>query len=156
MVYVVDITTVSQGGEESVAAFLGGFVAAEGSFTRTGRKFRFAVCVAEPDAPLCEAARDALGVGQVFHYGRRRPHYHDEVVFAVQSIRELVHHLVPFMDAYLPASKKRAQYLEWREELLRYWDEEAKRRRPCTIDGCRETRRAKGLCRRHYHSRYGR
>ncbi|MEX2538273.1 MAG: LAGLIDADG family homing endonuclease [Actinomycetota bacterium] len=138
------------------AAFLGGLVAAEGSFNRTSDRFRFAVALAETDTPLCEMAAELLDVGHVYHYPRRQPHYHDEVIFAVQSIPELVHTIVPFMDSHLPLSKKRDQYLKWRQELLAYWEKKAKRRRTCVLNGCSSARRAKGLCRHHYFQRYRR
>ena len=63
---------------------------------------------------------------------------------------------MPFLDEHLPPSYKREQYLVWRAELMAYWDERARRRRTCTVDGCDQTRRARGLCRRHYYATYGR
>lgn len=143
-------------GNEPLAAFLGGFVAAEGSFNRTGRRFRFALSLAATETPLCETAAEVLGAGRVSHHDRRKPHYHDEAVFVVQSIPELVHHVVPFMDSYLPASKKRSQYLAWRTQLLDYWDTGMRRRRPCRVDRCAAPSRAKGLCRKHYYRTYRR
>lgn len=74
----------------------------------------------------------------------------------VQSIRELVECVVPFMDVYVPSSRKREQYLGWREELLEHWALTARRRRPCTVDGCGELQRAKSVCRRHYYEQYRR
>jgi len=97
-----------------------------------------------------------LGVSSVYRSTRRRPHYDDEVVFVVQSIRLLVEVVVPFMDAHLPASQKRRRYLIWREQLMRYWDEHARRVRSCSEPGCERFRRAKGLCRSHYFQRHGR
>jgi hypothetical protein len=64
--------------------------------------------------------------------------------------------IVPFMDQHLPPSHKREQYLAWRAQLLDYWDNHARRRRPCTIDGCDRPQRAKGLCRHHYFVEYRR
>ena len=57
---------------------------------------------------------------------------------------------------HLPPSYKRTQYEAWRAELLRYWEVDARRRRPCAVDGCDEPLRAKGLCRHHYYETYGR
>ena len=112
-----------------VADFLGGFVAAEGCFTRSGRRFRFAVCLAATDSAMCRAFADILGCGAVHRYPRRRSHYDDEVVFAVQSMRDLVAIVAPFMDAHLPASYKRSQYLAWRAELLDAWERRSRRPR---------------------------
>ena len=111
------------------AAFFGGFAAAEGCFTRTGRRFRFAIGLAAADSGMCIAFARILDCGTVHRYPRRRPHYDDEVVFVVQSHRDLVDVVVPFMDAHLPPSYKRSQYVAWRAELLDYWEHRSRSRR---------------------------
>ena len=63
---------------------------------------------------------------------------------------------MPFMDEHLPPSHKREQYLVWRAQLLDYWEHQARRRRPCRVEGCAEPTRAKGLCRRHYFAEFRR
>lgn len=153
-VSVVCTTTVRLGGE--CAAFLGGFVAAEGSFGRSGRRFRFVISLGASDIEMCNLAAELIGGGHIYRYRRRRPHFQDEAVFVVQSICELVEHVVPFMDAYLPKSKKRRQYEQWKRQLLAYWNKDASRRRCCTSVGCSRPRRAKRLCRAHYYDRYRR
>lgn len=90
----------------------------------------------------------------VYEYRRREEHYDDETIFMVHSIKELITAVVPFMDEHLPPSYKRQQYLEWRERLLDYREHQAKRVRPCTVDGCEEPRRAHGLCRYHLYQAY--
>lgn len=105
---------------------------------------------------MCWLLRELLGVGRVHHYERRKPHYDDEVVWVVRSMPDLAHVVVPFLDEHQPASYKRQQYEAWRTGLLDYWEHQAKRRRPCTVEGCEQPRRAKGLCRRHYYERYRR
>ena len=121
------ITTGSP--DTEAADFLGGFVAAEGCFTRSGRRFRFAVQLGAVDGGMCGLFADVLGCGTIHRYPRRRPHYDDEVVFAVQSKRDLVEVVLPFMDAHLPASYKRSQYLAWRAELLDAWEHRSRRTR---------------------------
>lgn len=59
------------------------------------------------------------------------------------------------MDMYLPPSLKRDQYLKWRTELLDFWENKAKRRRTCTIEGCETLQRGKGVCRKHYYALFG-
>jgi hypothetical protein len=76
-------------------------------------------------------------------------------VFAVNALPDLVEVVVPFMDEHLPPSHKREQYQLWRADLLEYWEHEAKRRRPCTVEDCDQPRRAKGVCRKHYYDFYG-
>jgi len=138
---------------DRLAAFLGGFVAAEGTFVATeeSSRFRFAVGLGAVDRRMCELLREFFGVGHITTSRRRKPHYDDEVAYAVQSMRELVEVIVPFMDVHLPESYKRQQYLEWRGKLLAYVEHRARRRgrRPCTIDECDQPARAHGLCRRH-------
>jgi hypothetical protein len=109
-----------------LAAFLGGFTAAEGCFTRhetggTRQRFAFRVGLGATDSAMCDLYRSSLGVGRIVRSPRRKPHYDDEITFSVQSLGELVDVVVPFMDQWLPMSHKREQYLTWRRELLRYW-----------------------------------
>ena len=82
-------------------------------------------------------------------------HYDDECSFRIQSLVDNVEVTIPFMDVHLPESHKREQYLVWRDQLLDYWEHRARRRRPCTVDGCTQPQRAKGVCRRHYYERFG-
>jgi hypothetical protein len=100
---------------------------------------------------MCHVTASAIGVGAVRTYPRRKPHYDDEVQYVVQRTRSLVEVVVPFMDEHLPPSNKRDQYSRWRSELLHFWEHEARRRRPCSIEGCEKPQRAKGFCRRHYY-----
>jgi hypothetical protein len=135
---------------DALAEFLGGFVAAEGCFTTGGpRRFRFAVALGAVDASMCSVLHECLGVGHVSTYARRKPHHDDEVTFYVVSTRVLVEVVVPFMDAHLPESRKRTQYLDWRARLLDHWEHRARRRATCTFDGCAAPAKAYGLCRPH-------
>lgn len=133
------------------AGELAAFVAAEGTFLASDRRFAFAVGLGATDTPTCELLAGWFGVGTIQHSARRKPHYDDEVTFIVQRMRDLVEVVVPFMDEHLPPSYKRQQYEVWRAHLLDYWQSGTRRRRPCTIDGCDEPQRAKGVCRRHYY-----
>lgn len=104
-------------------AFIAGFVAAEGCFTRFrghGQRFTFSIGLSAVDREILEAIRDFFGVGHVTTSPRRAEHYDDEVTYAVQSIPELLDVIVPFMDEHLPPSYKRQQYLEWRDALLHH------------------------------------
>jgi hypothetical protein len=141
---------------DDVAAFLGGFVAAEGccSGDRAGSQFVFELGLGTSDRPMCVAFLDLFGVGHVHDSPRRRAHYDDESTYAVRSLRDLVEVVVPFMDEHLPPSYKRTQYLAWKERLLDYWEHRAKRVRPCEVEGCEAPRRAHGLCRRHLYVYY--
>jgi len=138
---------------DGLAAFLGGFVAAEGSFGMNcaDGRFRFAIGLAAADRQTCGTFRAFMQVGRLYSSPRRKPHYDDECSFVVQSLRDLVTVVVPFMDAHLPESYKREQYLAWRARLLEYWEHNARRRgrRPCTVDGCDTPARAHGYCRHH-------
>jgi hypothetical protein len=141
------------------AGFVAGFVAAEGSFIRTHAgtrpRFGFAVALGATDAAACELLQEFFGVGHVRWYARRKEHYDDEVQFTVGALVDLVNVVVPFMDVHLPPCHKRTQYEKWRRDLLEYWDIRARRRRPCTVEGCDTLSRAKGLCRHHYYKAHG-
>lgn len=143
---------------EHVAAFVAGFVAAEGHFSVSGKppKFTFAVGLGAADARTCDALHSLFGVGSVYRRARRREHYDDEVAFQVRALHDLVEVIVPFMDEHLPASHKRLQYLAWRATLVSYWDGPARQRRPCSVEGCDRPSRCLGLCRHHYYVRYRR
>jgi hypothetical protein len=140
-----------------LAAYVSGFVAAEGTFAATGEPptFRFAVGLGATDAVSCGLLRLYFGVGNIHRSPRRRPHYDDEVTYHVRAFKDLVGVIVPFMDEHLPESHKREQYVVWRERLLDYWEHRAKRVRPCSVAGCDTPRRAHGLCRRHLYAARG-
>ena len=140
-----------------VAAFVAGFVAAEGCFVMYGNPptFTFAVGLGAADDDLCVELLRFFGVGYVTRSPRRKPHYDDEVAFAVRALADLVNVVVPFMDQHLAPSYKREQYKAWRARVLDYWSHGAKRVRPCKEEGCDRPRRAKGLCRQHYYAAYG-
>lgn len=99
---------------------------------------------------MCDLLRLLLGVGSITFFARRQSHYDDEVTYIVQAMGDLVEVVVPFMDEHLPPSYKRQQYEAWRTKLLQRWETGALRGRPCTVEGCDEPQRAKGVCRRHY------
>jgi hypothetical protein len=136
-----------------IAAFIGGFVAAEGCFHPRPRNgsYTFAVSLGASDQEMVELLHAFFGCGSTIWSPRRKPHYDDEVAFVVRRMRELIEVVVPFMDEHLPPSYKREQYLAWRAEVLDYWEHGMRRRRPCTVDGCDVIQRAKGLCRHHYY-----
>jgi hypothetical protein len=139
-----------------IADALAGFVAAEGCFTRAGRRFAFRVSVAAADAASVETLYEFLGVGSVHRSPRRRAHYDDVATYAVTAVGDLLRSIVPFMDEHLLPSHKREQYLRWRTGLLAYWEYDVSRPRPCSVPGCERVRRAKGLCRHHYYRHFGR
>ena len=139
------------------APYIGGFVAAEGTFThrRKNSSFAFAIGLGAVDAASLEFVHRVLGCGRFVYHSRRKPHYDDEMAFVVSRLADLVNVVVPFMDEHLPPSYKREQFLAWRAELFAYWDHEAKRVRPCSVDGCDQPRRAHGMCRRHLYAQRG-
>ncbi len=141
--------------------YFAGFVAAEGCFTGTSDNSRFTFCVGlgATDRETVQAFHTFFGVGRIATSPRRKAHYDDEVQYAVGSVHDLIGVIIPFMDEHLPPSHKWEQYLDWRERLFDFWDHRARRawpRRHCSVDGCRNLPRAKGLCRHHYYKAYGR
>jgi hypothetical protein len=145
---------------DALAEFIAGFVAAEGTFGRSGTPptFRFAIGLGASDSDSCRQLQRYFGVGTIHTSPRRKSHYDDEVTYQVRALRDLIDLVVPFMDEHLPPSYKREQYEVWRAALLDYWQHGARQkgRRPCTIDGCDRPQRAKGLCRHHYFKEYRR
>lgn len=138
-----------------IASFLAGVSCAEATFSALPTRFAFAVALGNEDRATCELLQTFFGIGVVRVYPRRKEHYDDEAVYRVQRLVDLVEVIVPFMDEHLPPSHKRAQYEDWRQQLLDYWEHRAKRRRVCTVDGCEQPSRAKGRCRHHYYTVFG-
>jgi hypothetical protein len=151
------LTTTGRPATE-IAAFVGGFVAAEGCFhpRPEGGSYSFTVSLGASDQRAIVLLRNFFGCGFTTWRARRKSHYDDEVTFGVRRMQELVEVIVPFMDEHLPPSYKREQYLAWRAEVLDYWEHGMRRRRPCTVEGCEVIQRAKGLCRHHYYEAFGR
>jgi hypothetical protein len=145
---------------DGLAEFIAGFIAAEGTFVRSGTPptFTFAVALGATDAATCEKIHGYFGVGAVRTYPRRKAHYDDEVLYNVRAMRDLIEVILPFMDEHLPPSYKRDQYEVWRAALVDYWQHGARQRgrRPCIIEGCDRPQRAKDLCRHHYFEEYRR
>jgi hypothetical protein len=124
----VDRTITVPPATEPGAAFVAGFVTAEGSFISTKpNRFGFAVGLGGVDGAMCEQLREFFGCGSVHRAPRRKPHYDDEVTFAVRALPDLVELVIPFMDEHLAPSYKRDQYLRWRADLLDYWEHRARR-----------------------------
>ncbi len=121
-----------------LAGYVAGFVVAEGCFTAADEASRFTLSVglAGADEVTCEILHAFFGVGHITRSPRRRPHYDDEVCFAVRALPDLVEVIVPFMDEHLAPSYKRIQYEAWRAALLDYWEHRAKRVRACTVADC--------------------
>ena len=143
-----------------LAAWISGFIAAEGCFTATQtpshRRYGFQVGLGAADRQVCELFLGFFGVGRLVSYRRRQPHYDDEVAFVVSRMPDLIEVVVPFVDAHLPECHKRMQYQAWRADLFAYWNGQARRRRPCRIDGCSSLAVAYGLCRPHLWREEGR
>jgi hypothetical protein len=130
-------------------------IVGEATYSASGSRFAVGVGLGGEDRATCELLHRFFGVGAVRWYPRRKPHYDDEVVYRVQRLRDLVEVIVPFMDAHLPSSHKRLQYEMWRTALIDYWETTAKRKRPCSVEGCAEPARARGRCRHHYYEAFG-
>ena len=121
-----------------VAAFHVGFSAAEGCFTGNGRD------VPLPRRPNAWRGCAILAVTSRFVAATEAALRRRGAVHGAVGARELVEVVVPFMDAHLPPSHKRTQYLEWRARLLDHWEHRA-RGGPCSVTGCGESR-AKRPC----------
>jgi hypothetical protein len=138
------------------AAFVAGFFAAEGTFTRPSpTMFACVVALGASDQVSVELLHHHFGVGYVRWFARRQAHYDDEVRWTVRRLRDLVGVIVPFMDVHLPPSHKREQYLTWRAALVDHWEHRARRRGTCSAPGCDAPHRAHGWCRHHLYLERG-
>ncbi len=77
-------TTTVRPATETEASYVAGFVCAEGCFSRTGNRLRFAVGLGALDADSCEQLLRFFGVGVLNRSPQRRRHYDDEVSYQVR------------------------------------------------------------------------
>ena len=98
------VSTTTRRPATEVAAYLGGFVAAEGCFharPETGGS-RSPSRSVPATGRWSSCSTSSSGAAASRRYGRRQPHYDDEVTFVVRRLRDLVEVVVPFMDEHLP------------------------------------------------------
>lgn len=122
-------------------------------------RFVFTVAVASRDRPLLETLQEFLGWGSISSQGSRRPGWLPTSTFCINSRR--AHHAatIPFAEQYLLPSAKRQQYERWRDAVLAYEVEHPSRwgKGPsnCSVPGCDQPVRGRGLCRSHYYRATG-
>jgi hypothetical protein len=153
-----------------VGFLLGGLVAGEGSFCVSRVRpdyangdprvrFVFELTMAQRDLPLLVSLRNFLGIGSIVKRRSRNPRWQPTASFAVRSRRQIHSHVIPFAEAFILPSAKRAQFELWRQALLAYEIEHpskwAKGRSRCKVDGCPDLVRGRGLCRKHYYRETG-
>jgi hypothetical protein len=153
------------------ASALAGFVAGEGWFATSRRRerfthdgserlrFLFGVSVAARDRRLLEALRQLLGAGAIAEKPPRQPNHLPVCEFSIRS--NSIHRAVtiPFMERFLLPCQKREQFDHWRDRLYAYEaDRPSQYGRgpsPCSVAGCENPVRGRGLCRAHYHRATG-
>jgi hypothetical protein len=137
-------------------SFLMGYVAGDGSFVRSGRRYRFAVAVSAVDHTLLLQFAARFGVGGVDRVRPRESHHREVSIYRVGSVHDLRSSVIPVVDAALLPRYKRTQFDRWQASLEAFWTNEMRRSRECSTHGCHRPRRAKGLCRQHYFRAFGR
>jgi hypothetical protein len=137
-------------------SFLMGYVAGDGSFVRSGRRYRFAVAVSAVDHTLLLQFAARFGVGGVDRVRPRESHHREVSIYRVGSVHDLRSSVIPVVDAALLPCYKRTQFDRWQASLEAFWTNEMRRSRECSTHGCHRPRRAKGLCRQHYFRAFGR
>jgi hypothetical protein len=114
------------------------------------------VSVATRDRHLLEALRAFLGIGSIYDHGPRRPEWQPMSTFTVASMRAHNERVIPFADRFLFPSAKRRQFETWRARLADYERAHPPRTRSvCSVEGCNEFVRGRGLCRSHYYRATG-
>ena len=144
---------------------LGGFVAGEGCFSVTRRvpgyadgsprpRFVFKCTVAARDRSILVALQTLLQRGSINDSPGRRD-WQPSSTFTIGS--NPAHHAatIPFSEAFLLPSAKRAQYECWRDSLLQHEalhpSKVGRGPSPCSEPGCEQPVRGRGLCRSHYY-----
>lgn len=147
---------------------LGGFIAGEGCFYNSKllqtfqdgspkKRFVFCVSVASRDLPLLRLLRTVVGYGSIRQANVTNPAWLPQSVLTVNSLLAHQNATIPFMDEFLLQSAKREQFLKWKEAFEAYLAEHPPRRgrSVCSIPGCEEFVRGRGLCRSHYYQATG-
>ena len=122
---ILKATSRSLHSVNSIAWFVAGYVAGEGSFhirKSEGRKqFGFTVGVGIPDKALIEKAQKTLRCGHIYEYSRQKEHWEDTIVLQVLKTKDLYLKVIPFFDKFLIfESRKLKQYEKWKGELLKH------------------------------------
>ena len=152
-----------------IGYMLGGFVAGEGYFCtarlprsadgRERRRFLFSVEVATRDRRLLEQLRTFLALGSICDRIGRRPGHLPTSQFRISSFRGHREATIPFAEQYLLSCAKRVQFERWRDEMEGYLQVHPSRwglgPSPCSVPGCGNPVRGRGLCRSHYHHATG-
>jgi hypothetical protein len=115
--------------------------------------------MASRDRHLLEQVRSVLGFGSIHDRQPARQHWQPTSALTVASRKAHLRATIPFAERYLLTSAKRSQFERWRSELLDY-DElhpnpAVRGRSVCSVDGCGDFVRGRGLCRRHYYRATG-
>ncbi len=148
---------------------LGGLVAAEGSFYvaratpstfRDGsprKRFVFELVMATRDRQLLEQLRALLGFGSITDRSPSHAHWQPTAALRVASRKAHFTATIPFADRHLLPSAKRRQFEQRRCQLLEYDARHPVRRgrSTCSVAGCSDPVRGRGLCRRHYYRATG-
>jgi hypothetical protein len=115
--------------------------------------------MADRDLSVLQALREFLGVGSINVQPRRRPHWQPVAEYSVRSHRAHRTVTIPFADRFLLPGAKRRQFEAWRDALYAYEVRHPNRfgrgPSPCSIAGCDEPVRGRGLCRSHYYRATG-
>lgn len=158
------------GSTEFLGFMLAGFVAGEGCFSISTtkrshadgepiRKFVFSVNVEARDLRMLETLRDFLGAGSITYRPPEKVGWQPMVTFAIKSLKAHWQVVIPFADRYLLPCAKQDQFLRWRGALEQYVERYNVRcgRGPstCSVDGCDQIVRGRGLCRSHYYRATG-
>jgi hypothetical protein len=112
--------------------------------------------MADRDRLLLQSLRDRLGFGSICDRPARGT-WLPSSTFTVSSRKAHLTATIPFMERHLLPCAKRRQFDAWRDELLSYEAEHPRRigRSTCSVDGCTDLVRGRGLCRKHYYRATG-
>lgn len=111
---------------EYESSFIGGLITAEGSFgcredDNGNIRFVFSIGMSEKDAEIIQFICKFFESGNddPYHSNNKRENQENHKKFMVQSKKELIKEIIPFMEQYLYESgQKWKQYEEWRDKLI--------------------------------------
>lgn len=110
--------------DDGFCEFISGFVAGEGTFTKTKRpsgttRYRFCIQLARDDSDIIYDMQEVFECGSVNEYGPRRSNEKGSVSYQINGFGQIFNRVIPFFDEYgFYSARKQRQYNSWRDSAM--------------------------------------
>jgi hypothetical protein len=117
------------------------------------------VAVAQRDESVLRALQAFLGAGSITRKPSGQPNHQPVSEFGIYSLRSHRATTIPFARRFLLPCEKRRQFEHWVADMDTYEEQRPTRwgrgPSPCSVPGCGQPVRGRGLCRSHYYRATG-